>query len=92
MDIYKVELVKPGSAHWATEQQKDVVPLSELHFKVVTINEVIGQTLVIQLPQLALADTWVSVRVIYSTQPTSMALSWMTPEQTSGKKLPYLFS
>ena len=50
MDIYKVELVKPASAHWATEQQKDVVPLSELHFKVVTINEVIGQTLVIQLP------------------------------------------
>ena len=64
----------------------------ELDFKVITINEVIGQTLAIQLPQLVLADTWVSVRVIYSTQPTSMALSWMTPEQTSGKKLPYLFS
>ena len=92
MDIYKVELVKPASAHWATEQQKEVVPIGELDFKVVTINEVIGQTLAIQLPQLVLADTWVSVRVIYSTQPTSMALSWMTPEQTSGKKLPYLFS
>lgn len=33
-----------------------------------------------------------SVRVNYKTKPTAMALSWMTPSQTAGKKLPYLFS
>lgn len=33
-----------------------------------------------------------TVRINYKTKPSAMALSWMTPEQTSGKKLPYLFS
>lgn len=92
LDIFKVEIVKPGSAQFATDKQIDVIPGRELHWKVVTINEVIGQTLAIQLPTMMMPNDFVSVRIHYSTQPTSMALSWMTPEQTSGKKLPYLFS
>ena len=56
------------------------------------MNPVIGQQLVIQLPELAMPQQVRSIRVNYRTQPTAMALSWMTPEQTAGKKLPYLFS
>jgi len=58
----------------------------------VTLNEVIGQTLAIQLPGLYTPGELVSIRVFYKTQKTSMALSWMTAAQTAGKKLPYLFS
>lgn len=45
-----------------------------------------------QLPGLSVPNKIESIRINYNTQPTSMALSWMTPEQTAGKKLPYLFS
>ena len=45
-----------------------------------------------QLPELATPNKVQSIRVNYNTKPTAMALSWMTPEQTAGKKLPYLFS
>ena len=32
------------------------------------------------------------VNVFYSTQPQAAALQWLTPEQTSGKKRPFLFT
>ncbi|XP_061124778.1 leukotriene A-4 hydrolase isoform X1 [Syngnathus typhle] len=32
------------------------------------------------------------VEVTYQTSPTAPALQWLTPQQTAGKKLPYLFS
>ena len=32
------------------------------------------------------------VEVTYETSPTAMALQWLKPEQTAGKKQPYLFS
>lgn len=30
--------------------------------------------------------------VMYSTNDKSMAINWLTPSQTAGKKLPYLFT
>lgn len=33
-----------------------------------------------------------SIVVTYRTRPTAAALQWLTPEQTAGKRLPYLFS
>ncbi len=35
-------------------------------------------------------DTW--VRVIYRTSPTADAVLWLSPEQTDGKKKPFLFT
>lgn len=32
------------------------------------------------------------IRIEYETDPKSTALQWLTPEQTAGGKLPYLFS
>lgn len=32
------------------------------------------------------------VEVTYETSPGASALQWLTPEQTAGKKQPYLFS
>lgn len=32
------------------------------------------------------------VRIRYSTSPSATALQWLTPEQTAGKKLPFLYT
>lgn len=32
------------------------------------------------------------VEVTYETSPSATALQWLTPEQTAGKREPYLFS
>lgn len=34
----------------------------------------------------------VSVRIFYTTSPTATALQWLAPEQTAGKKAPFLFT
>jgi leukotriene-A4 hydrolase len=46
-----------------------------------------GQPLTITLPS---ADA--PIVITYKTRPTAAALQWLTPEQTAGKRLPYLFS
>ncbi|XP_055386195.1 leukotriene A-4 hydrolase-like, partial [Condylostylus longicornis] len=33
-----------------------------------------------------------NLRIVYRTSPNASALKWLTPEQTLGKKYPYLFS
>lgn len=47
----------------------------------------LGQPVTIQLP--AGAD---KVRLAYHTSPEASGLQWLTPEQTAGKKHPFLFS
>ena len=50
-------------------------------------DEVLGQALRIAVPNNAK-----SVAINYSTQPGARALQWLSPEQTSGKKMPFLFT
>lgn len=50
----------------------------------------IGSKLTIELPTKT--DGIVIVLIEYETSPTASALQWLTPEQTLGKKHPYLFS
>jgi leukotriene A-4 hydrolase/aminopeptidase len=56
-------------------------------FQLGTPDKILGSSLTIQLPPNAKR-----VRVFYSTSPTASGLQWLTPEQTAGKKTPFMFS
>ncbi len=42
--------------------------------------------------QIALPPGTAGVKIDYETSPNASGLQWLTPEQTAGKKFPYLFS
>jgi leukotriene A-4 hydrolase/aminopeptidase len=56
-------------------------------FNVGTADKILGSPLTIQLP----ANVKL-VRISYSTSPTASGLQWLTPEQTAGKRTPFMFS
>lgn len=52
-----------------------------------------GSKLTVQLPAAVFdGGKTTKIRVEYETSPSSSALQWLTPEQTAGKKYPYLYS
>ncbi|KAF0028683.1 hypothetical protein F2P81_017788 [Scophthalmus maximus] len=51
-----------------------------------------GSPLDITLPFDLSRGQHVIVEVTYETSPSASALQWLAPEQTAGKKQPYLFS
>lgn len=51
-----------------------------------------GAPLEITLPFAISRGQHVIVEVTYQTSPSATALQWLTPDQTAGKKHPYLFS
>mmetsp|Transcript_6318 Transcript_6318/g.8167 ORF Transcript_6318/g.8167 Transcript_6318/m.8167 type:complete len:699 (+) Transcript_6318:34-2130(+) len=53
---------------------------------------VFGSSLSFPLPSALASQAKAKVKIIYSTSPESTALQWLEPEQTAGKKNPYLFS
>lgn len=56
-------------------------------FELGTADKILGAPLTIQLPPNAKR-----VRVSYSTSPSASGLQWLAPEQTAGKKSPFMFS
>ncbi|MDQ3130899.1 MAG: M1 family metallopeptidase [Acidobacteriota bacterium] len=56
-------------------------------FNVGAADKILGAPLTIELPTNA-----TSVRVHYSTSPNASGLQWLAPEQTAGKKTPFMFS
>ncbi|MBX7250104.1 MAG: M1 family metallopeptidase [Caulobacteraceae bacterium] len=52
-----------------------------------TPDPVLGSALTVKLPQGARR-----IAIDYETSPEAGALQWLTPEQTAGKRQPYLFS
>ena len=50
-------------------------------------DSILGRPLVIQLPEGTR-----KIAIVYGTRPEAAALQWLTPEQTAGKRHPYLFS
>ena len=50
-----------------------------------------GQPLTIKLPAFKRNETQ-KVVITYATRPEASALQWLSPEQTAGKRLPFMFS
>lgn len=50
-------------------------------------DQILGRALAVELP-----DPSSAIVIRYSTSPDAAALQWLTPEQTEGKRHPYLFS
>ncbi|KAF8139623.1 peptidase family M1-domain-containing protein [Boletus edulis] len=62
-----------------------------VQFSIGTAHPVMGSALTISLGRVHQGGVSVSVRVTYKTRD-SMALQWLDPQQTQGKRYPYLFS
>jgi len=67
---------------------------NELKYEMIgTYSEVFGQALSVSLPiENAKKDDVVSICVFYVTDPQASAIQWLPPEQTAGKKLPFMFT
>jgi leukotriene-A4 hydrolase len=69
------------------EMSDDGKSFQSTTFGLGTADKYLGSSLTIQLSPEAKF-----VRVYYSTNPTAGGLQWLLPEQTAGKKSPYMFS
>lgn len=58
-----------------------------LKYKISKPNEILGSALTIELPEGV--D---SIKIFYTTNPSSAALQWLKPEQTADKKLPFVYT
>ena len=72
-----------------TQPKYELVPFN---FTIQTPNKEIGQALIISLPYNVTKGDLLSFRVYYKTNENATAFSWLTKDQTLGKKLPYLFT
>ena len=70
-----------------TETSTDGKTFKSATFKIGGTDKFLGAPLTIQLP----ADAKF-VRIYYSTSPNASGLQWLAPEQTAGKKTPFMFS
>lgn len=59
----------------------------ELKYEIGLNNPVLGMPLKIQLPEPVNV-----IRIYYETTDSALALQWLSPEQTAGKKYPFLFT
>ncbi|KAM3963295.1 leukotriene A-4 hydrolase-like [Aphomia sociella] len=65
---------------------------SPLQYKVSDEVPNFGSKLTITLPKPAAVGEKLKIKIKYSTAPSASALQWLEPNQTSGKKHPYLYS
>ncbi len=69
------------------ETSEDGKSFKSTTFKLGENDKFLGAPLTIDLPAKSKF-----VRVFYSTSPNASGLQWLTPEQTAGKKQPFMFS
>jgi len=63
-----------------------------LKHKIDSPNPVLGDRLTIYLQEKIHKSDEIKLRISYETSSQASAVSWLTPEQTAGKKLPYMFT
>lgn len=69
------------------ETSLDGEKFTETTFKLGSADKILGAPLTIALPANA-----TRVRIEYSTSPQASGLQWLSPDQTAGKKHPFIFS
>ena len=69
------------------EASSDGKKFTRTTFQIGAADKILGAPLTIQLP----ANSKL-VRIYYSTSPTASGLQWLEPQQTAGKKSPFMFS
>jgi leukotriene-A4 hydrolase len=80
------------TAEFRTDQVDGFAEFAVLDFAITTPNPNIGNALSIHLPVKMVAGTEFFLRLAYKTNADTTALSWMTPSQTAGKVLPFMYS
>lgn len=60
---------------------------TETKFEITKGDDLLGDALVVEI-----TNETKSVTIYYTTQPSSEALQWLSPQQTAGKKQPFLFT
>jgi leukotriene A-4 hydrolase/aminopeptidase len=60
---------------------------SPTEFKLTEYDSILGKGLAVMIQ-----SSTKTVNITYTTTPTAEALQWLSPEQTAGKKLPFLFT
>jgi len=91
--IDQVNLLPAGSAMRATLGAGNIpVVNNTLVWEVKFPNPVCGDVLVIELPHAYNRNATFSIQVLYQTSPTSEGVTWMTPAQTFGGVLPFMFT
>lgn len=58
-----------------------------LDYKISDPNPILGSALTINLP-----EGIDSIKIFYTTNPSSQALQWLMPEQTADKRLPFVYT
>jgi leukotriene-A4 hydrolase len=93
MDVWDGLTVK--SAEFAVDEaSRSSCPTNfmVMSFAITTPNPNIGNALAVELPCSVPSGTIFYLKFAYETTPDTTALSWLTPEQTAGKQLPYMYS
>jgi leukotriene-A4 hydrolase len=80
------------TAEFRTDQVDGFAAFAVVPFKITKPNPKIGNALGISLPVEMPTGTELFLRLAYRTNVDSTALSWMTPSQTAGKMLPFMYS
>ncbi|KAI8340869.1 peptidase family M1-domain-containing protein [Chlamydoabsidia padenii] len=72
--------------------KKVVLNDNSLQFDIAERHQALGSALTIQLPSPLRINTSFQLKIVYTTTDKCTAVQYLTPEQTLGKKHPYLFS
>eukprot|EP00054_Salpingoeca_dolichothecata_P038073 m.12811 g.12811 ORF g.12811 m.12811 type:complete len:609 (-) comp8209_c0_seq1:66-1892(-) len=97
--VLTLKIVDEGISHVVLDTRDltikkivDYANNSELEFQLGESTAEFGASLTIKLPSEYSKDQECVIKISYTTSPEAKAVQWLAPEQTAGKKHPYLFT